>query len=942
MRTGSRRSSDAGTHVRLPLIAIAGPNAGGVLLVHCNPALTVPGEATFVDGGLAACDRAVVQAPADSTVLWFLYAAFPLNSSPSVSVVSFGCQFDADSVGILWSAAPPGSAALRYEPEAGNGVYWPYPGTGELLGFANPLTGTLNEIYVFAGYGPTGETFSVVANPDSVQGGRFADDGTPSELDEIADYGSLGFGAAGYAPCPIQDSPGGPNAPNQAGGAVPETPETPGEPEGGDPDQPLVFDDCAPNVVVIRFAANVISFPENPEAHEHFTQPLSAAEFVRSDLDSVLSDVGVQTFETVAPQWRHMTDEDMVDIHGRRVDLVDFTDVYRVTLSGAKTLDSVISELSERSGIQHVECDRIGSLFMEDSLWTQQWPFLNLGQDDCTWGYDMNALEAWTLQDSAGTKIGISDTRLNPSPAGIAGYIDTRLSWCFVDNNCDWSTNEPGRHATMVASVAANGTRDQAPLVSIPNLPSNHGDSLIVSLRVDGQASFGIAALAYVTLPPVRGRIRVVNHSWGIETCLGRNDYDTEFRGAFRNAFLSDINLVCASGNDPRVYPCPEDTTIVFPAAFTDYALAVSSVDCRGRARHQEGSAPAFMHGSYIDMAAPGKGIWVLDADGPHLKQDWAGTSFSAPYVSGAISLLLGADPDLTNEDCNQLLKLTASPTTETKPIWAGAGMLNVFGAIQCVTAGRHVVHDSTGAFTVALDETSRVVRLRNVPPYETADAVAGAPYLVDRYRLTWTLDHEMNVCDTCLVDYIWPRGKTSTGWRKIDESIGDYYDGEFYANHADVAWESGTDPVFYSYVYKVRDMETGDSLGWAPFDPYNSPPTGSQVTFSYVVNTMGVSAVAQAEGQEGSFRVHPHGGWWSFDLPSHVTAPLSVEIYNVAGQRLYLVRVETDQDLSRGIRWDERDSRGRRVASGLYFARLRSGRGASGPNNVVRLLIVR
>jgi hypothetical protein len=244
LRSGSRHASQStlcrrGSALGLPFlwalicapVVLAGPNAGGVLLVHCDPSAEVPGEATFVDGGLAACDSAVVQAPADSTVLWFVYAAFPPEASPRVSVVSFGCQFDADSVGILWSAAPPGSTALRYEPDASNNVFWPYPGTGELLGFASPLTGTLNEIYCFAGYGPQGETFAVVANPDSVQGGTFADDDVPSALDAIVDYGSLGFGVAGTLGCP---------APADSSSQQNESESTPGqvEQEGGSLESP--------------------------------------------------------------------------------------------------------------------------------------------------------------------------------------------------------------------------------------------------------------------------------------------------------------------------------------------------------------------------------------------------------------------------------------------------------------------------------------------------------------------------------------------------------------------------------------------------------------------------------------------------------------------------------------------------------------------------------
>jgi hypothetical protein len=185
--------------------------------------MEVPGEATFVDGELAACDSAVVEAPADSTVLWFLYAAFPSGSSPRLKVVTFGCQFDADSVGLLWAAPRPGSSELRYEPTAS----WPYPGSGTMMGFAEALTDSVDEIYCFAGYGPEGETFAVVANPDSVQGGVFADDGTPSTLDSIADFGSLGFGMAGWHPCPTGLDGSQTESPSESG--------SPAEVEPGDP-----------------------------------------------------------------------------------------------------------------------------------------------------------------------------------------------------------------------------------------------------------------------------------------------------------------------------------------------------------------------------------------------------------------------------------------------------------------------------------------------------------------------------------------------------------------------------------------------------------------------------------------------------------------------------------------------------------------------------------
>ena len=212
--------------------AVAGPNQGGVLLVHCNPDVSVPQDPTFVDGELAACDSAVVQAPVDSTVLWFVYAAFPSDSSPRLKVATFGCEFDENQVGLLWWATRPGAMEIRYE-EVAN---WPYTGSGTAIGFSETLIGTVEEVYCFAGYGPEGETFSVVTHPD--QGGAFADDGSPSLLDQVAGYGTLGFGTvAGINPCFQTDE-------GDIGNDLPEDDGTPGDlPEGeqGDSGPPTCF-----------------------------------------------------------------------------------------------------------------------------------------------------------------------------------------------------------------------------------------------------------------------------------------------------------------------------------------------------------------------------------------------------------------------------------------------------------------------------------------------------------------------------------------------------------------------------------------------------------------------------------------------------------------------------------------------------------------------------
>jgi len=185
-------------------LALAGPNAGGTIFVHFTPGIGVPADPIFVDGGLAACDQAIATAPADEPILWYAYAAFPSASSPRLKVITFGCNFDMNYVGILWSATVPGATEITFDGAFG----WPYPGSGKTVGFQETLTGTLSEFYTFAGYGPSGYTFDLVPHPDPNLGGSFADDGSPSVLDAITCYGNLGFGTGGAACCPREPLPG--------------------------------------------------------------------------------------------------------------------------------------------------------------------------------------------------------------------------------------------------------------------------------------------------------------------------------------------------------------------------------------------------------------------------------------------------------------------------------------------------------------------------------------------------------------------------------------------------------------------------------------------------------------------------------------------------------------------------------------------------------------
>jgi hypothetical protein len=175
--------------------ALAGPNAGGTLILHANPSLVFTSGIQDYCGmsGLDSSSAAVTSVlwDPDEKVVFHVIAAFPPESSPRLKALSFGIDFDSTKFII----AAHGECADFEVP----GADWPKPGTGTTESWTTSTqTGLLTECYWFAGYvysEQEGEdSTSVALIPHPQQGGVFVDDASPAAVDTIAGYGSLGFG----------------------------------------------------------------------------------------------------------------------------------------------------------------------------------------------------------------------------------------------------------------------------------------------------------------------------------------------------------------------------------------------------------------------------------------------------------------------------------------------------------------------------------------------------------------------------------------------------------------------------------------------------------------------------------------------------------------------------------------------------------------------------
>jgi hypothetical protein len=183
--------------------AFAGPNEGGVLLLHCNETLQFSAGSDFSGyAQLYDAKDAVTQVPGEGQgVVYFVLASFDDFSMPRLKSISFGIELSSPSVEpICWGVTGETNIVLPHSS-------WPSSGSGIGIGWSGPFTSRLTEIYWFCGYAYAGQTVKLIEDTGYGVPGM-VDDSFPPVLDTIAGYGILGFGVKGFNPRSGEDPTG--------------------------------------------------------------------------------------------------------------------------------------------------------------------------------------------------------------------------------------------------------------------------------------------------------------------------------------------------------------------------------------------------------------------------------------------------------------------------------------------------------------------------------------------------------------------------------------------------------------------------------------------------------------------------------------------------------------------------------------------------------------
>lgn len=175
----------------------------------------------------------------------------------------------------------------------------------------------------------------------------------------------------------------------------------------------------------------------------------------------------------------------------------------------------------------------------------------------------------------------------------------------------------------------------------------------------------------------------VVNNSWGYDTLV--NQCFTEFEPDVQALKNAGVAVVFSAGNSG-----PNASTSISPANYPD-SFAVGNINEQLQIELTSSRGPSTCDGTiFPEIVAPGVNIKTTDrtlgGTFPDSYISVSGTSFAAPHVSGAMALLLSANPDLAVAELENALISSATDLGNPGPDNDfGNGLLDVAASYNAV-----------------------------------------------------------------------------------------------------------------------------------------------------------------------------------------------------------------------------------------------------------------
>ncbi|TVR77753.1 MAG: T9SS C-terminal target domain-containing protein [Chitinophagaceae bacterium] len=283
-----------------------------------------------------------------------------------------------------------------------------------------------------------------------------------------------------------------------------------------------------------------------------------------------------------------------------------------------------------------------GVLLSHEDLLSNIW--INPGESSSPNGVD-NDFNGYT-DDINGYDV--SDNNPNPNPP--PGSIDTS-SWV---------------HGTHVAGIASAVTNNNTGIASLGY------SSSIIAVKCAPDESFGKSLPnAYDgVFYAMQAGADIINMSFGSE------NGSLTSAALINAAYNSGALLIAAAGND-------NTNQAFYPAAYPN-VIAVGATD------QNDMKASFSNYGAFVDVMAPGVGIYSSLLEGGNSYGFLSGTSMAAPHVAALAALVMDARPDFTREQVKNAILNGTDNIELLNPTYLGqlgSGRINAFKTLSNISS---------------------------------------------------------------------------------------------------------------------------------------------------------------------------------------------------------------------------------------------------------------
>jgi len=278
----------------------------------------------------------------------------------------------------------------------------------------------------------------------------------------------------------------------------------------------------------------------------------------------------------------------------------------------------------------------------------------------------MQSCDGWDIHTGdPTTSVGICDTGLRLTHQDIQqhrleGYNAVDFLWESAGGNV---TDINGHGTATTGCAAANGNNG----IGVSGVGWNLSHRILKVSNTSGGSS-SISTLTHAARTAVENGDSVASVSYS-----GVNNASVRTTGTY----LKSINglLVWAAGNSN--------------ANLTDNDRDADDVIVVGATDQNDNKASFSNYGIYVDLSAPGVSVFTMSNSGDAGYGGASGTSFSCPLTAGLVALIWSANPDLTPDEVESILKLGCEDIGATGiDNIHGYGRINVLNSLLLSAVG--------------------------------------------------------------------------------------------------------------------------------------------------------------------------------------------------------------------------------------------------------------